>query len=89
MAADADLPGNGPQRAQLAARPTSRPAGAENPRHLGRCFAGCRRLGHADAAWRAVWFGLACDDVRLAGLKLIFLVITRVVSVLGLSRREA
>ena len=36
-----------------------------------------------------VWFGLACDDLRLVGLKLIFLVITRAVSVLGLSRREA
>src|SRR5712691_7148759 len=32
---------------------------------------------------------LACDDVWLAGLKLIFLVVTRAVSVLGLSRREA
>jgi hypothetical protein len=65
------------------------PVGAENLRHLGRCFAGRRRLGHTDGAWRAVWFGLACDDVRLVGLKLIFLVVTRVVSVLGLSRREA
>ena len=36
-----------------------------------------------------VWFGLACDDLRLVGLKLIFLVVTRAVSVLGLSRREA
>ena len=36
-----------------------------------------------------VWFGLACDDLRLVGLKLMFLVVTRVVSVLGLSRREA
>ena len=35
------------------------------------------------------WFGLACDDLRLVGLKLIFLVVTRAVSVLGLSRREA
>jgi hypothetical protein len=34
------------------------------------------------------WSGLACDDLRLAGLKLIFLVVTRAVSVLGLSRRE-
>jgi hypothetical protein len=40
-------------------------------------------------AWRAVWFGLACNDLRLVGLKLIFLVVTRAVSVLGLSRREA
>ena len=36
-----------------------------------------------------VWFGLTCDDLRLVGLKLIFLVVTRAVSVLGLSRREA
>ena len=43
----------------------------------------------ADGAWRAVWFGLACDDLRLVGLTLIFLVATRAVSVLGLSRREA
>jgi hypothetical protein len=40
-------------------------------------------------AWRAVWFGLVCDDLRLVGLKLIFLIVTRAVSVLGLSRREA
>jgi putative transposase len=55
----------------------------------------------ADALWDAVgsgmrtvpggqvWFGLTCDDLRLVGLKLIFLVVTRAVSVLGLSRREA
>jgi hypothetical protein len=36
-----------------------------------------------------VWFWSACDDLRLVGLKLIFLVVTRAVSVLGLSRREA
>ena len=36
-----------------------------------------------------VWFWPACDDLRLVGLKLIFLVVTRAVSVLGLSRREA
>jgi hypothetical protein len=36
-----------------------------------------------------VWFALACNDFRLVGLKLIFLVVTRAVSVLGLSRREA
>src|SRR5712691_7212578 len=35
-----------------------------------------------------VWFGPVCDDLRLVGLKLIFLVVTRAVSVLGLSRRE-
>src|SRR6516162_8603179 len=36
-----------------------------------------------------VWFGLECDDLRLVGLKLIFLVVIRAVSVLGLSRRAA
>ena len=55
----------------------------------GQILAGRRRLGHANSAWRAGWFGLACDDLRLVGLKLIFLIVTRAVSVLGLSRREA
>jgi hypothetical protein len=32
--------------------------------------------------------GRPCDDFRLVGLKLIFLIVTRVVSVLGLPRRE-
>jgi putative transposase len=32
--------------------------------------------------------GSACDDLRLVGLKLIFLIVTRAVSLLGLSRRE-
>src|SRR3984957_7890364 len=36
-----------------------------------------------------VWLGLASDDLRLVGLKVVFLVVTRTVSVLGLSRREA
>jgi len=36
-----------------------------------------------------VWFGLACDDLRLVGLKLVVLVITRALSLLGLSRRES
>ena len=62
---------------------------AENLRRLGRCLAGRRRLGHADGTCGQVRFGLACDDLRLAGLKLIFLVVTRAVSVPGLSRRES
>jgi hypothetical protein len=33
--------------------------------------------------------GRPCDDFRRVGLKLIFLIVTRAVSVLGLSRREA
>jgi hypothetical protein len=44
---------------------------------------------YANGASRAGWFGLACDDLRLVGLKLIFLNVTRAVSVLGLSQREA
>ena len=32
--------------------------------------------------------GRACDDLRLVGLKLIFLIVTRAVSLLGLSQRE-
>jgi hypothetical protein len=42
-------------------------------------------------AWRLVagCTRAACDDFRLVGLKLIFLLVTRVASVLGLSRREA
>src|SRR6516164_10739926 len=34
------------------------------------------------------WSAWRCDDPRLVGLKLIFLVMTRAVSALGLSRRE-
>jgi hypothetical protein len=63
------------------------PVSAENLRHLGRCLAGRRRLGHANGACWQLWFGLACDDLRLVGLNLIFLVVTRAVSLLGLSRR--
>jgi hypothetical protein len=38
----------------------------------------------ADRSWHA----RAWDDLRLVGLKLIFLIVTRAVSLLGLSRRE-
>jgi hypothetical protein len=34
------------------------------------------------------WPARAWDDLRLVGLKLIFLIVTRTVSLLGLSRRE-
>ena len=37
---------------------------------------------------RSVWPTRAWDDLRLVGLKLIFLIVTRAVSLLGLSRRE-
>jgi hypothetical protein len=49
--------------------------------------------GRPDPAFRC-WAGRSwsvrrCDDLRLVGLKLIFLAVIRAVSVLGLSRREA
>src|SRR5215471_15221914 len=44
---------------------------------------GVRRL--ADGPWPVRWW----DDLRLVGLKLIFLTVSRVVSLLGLSRRES
>ena len=56
----------------------------------GRMRRGGRRV--SARAWRLVAGfarGRPCDDFRLVGLKLIFLVVTRAVSVLGLSRREA
>ena len=56
-------------------------AGAENLCHLARCSAG--RWLFSPAGTARAW-----DDLRLVGLKLIFLVVTRVVSLLGLSRRE-
>src|SRR5450755_3392726 len=52
-----------------------------------------RRGSHGSLPARGSGGGFArgrpCDDSRLAGLKLIFLIVTRAVSVLGLSRREA
>jgi hypothetical protein len=70
--------------------------------HLGRCCGGrkpappgqmlCRTPSAQSRVRRRAgrfWSGLACDDLRLVGLKLIFLIVTRAVSVLGLSRREA
>ena len=66
------------------------PVGAENLRHLGQMLCGTpsARSRERCLAGRS-WFGLACDDLRLVGWKLIFLVVTRAVPVLGLSRREA
>jgi len=55
--------------------------GAENLCHLAGCSVDRRLLGSAPPA-------RAWDDLRLVGLKLIFLVVTRAVSLLGLSRRE-
>src|SRR5260370_22004097 len=53
--------------------------GAENLCHLAGCSTDCWLLGPAPAR--------ACDDLRLVSLKLIFLIVTRAVSVLGWSRR--
>ena len=63
--------------------------GAENQRHLGRCLRNVVGSVTRAVPGGQVWFWLACDDLRLVGLKLVFLVVTRAVSVLGLSRREA
>ena len=65
--------------------------GAENLCHLAGCSAGRwplvtrPRVRHVRVrSWPAgTW-----DDLRLVGLKLIFLIVARAVSVLGLSRRE-
>ncbi|HUY48519.1 MAG TPA: hypothetical protein VMV92_22835 [Streptosporangiaceae bacterium] len=35
------------------------------------------------------WPGRTCDDLGFAGLKLVFLIVTRAVSLLGLPRRES
>ena len=65
---------------------TEAPGGAENLCHLGRCPAVRGRfgrppgVGQADRRW---------DDLRLVGLKLIFLVVRHVMSLFRLSRRES
>src|SRR5579859_8086133 len=48
--------------------------------------------GARPGGWRLADARAACqawDDLRLVGLKLIFLIVSRAVSLLGLSRREA
>jgi hypothetical protein len=56
------------------------PVSAENLRRLARCSADRWLPVRAPArAW---------DDLRLVGMKLIYLIVTRAVSLLGLSRRE-
>src|ERR1039457_1810514 len=66
------------------------PVGAENLRRLGRCSADRGWLGPAFGcrAGRS-WLVRRWDDLRPVGLKLIFLIVSRAVSVLGLSRRES
>jgi hypothetical protein len=63
---------------------------AEDLRHLGRCVlwalatrSSVRRVAAGS------WPRREYDDLRLVGLKLVFLVVTRAVSMLGLSRRES
>jgi putative transposase len=65
----------------------TRGVGAENLYYLGRCLAEHGRLGSAFSVRR--WRGRGWDDLRLVGLKLVFLIVFRAVSVLGLSRRES
>jgi hypothetical protein len=56
------------------------PVGAENLCYLAGCTVDRWLIGPAPArAW---------DDLRLVGVKLIFLIVSRAVSLLGLSRRE-
>jgi hypothetical protein len=47
-----------------------------------------RRLGPASGAGRQVPGGPGCDDLRLVGLKLIFLFVSRALSLFRLSRRQ-
>ncbi len=63
--------------------------GADNVCHLGVCAEEAIGSVPARGGWWRVARGRPCDDFRLVGLKLIFLVVIRAVSVLGLSRREA
>ena len=65
-----------------------KPCGCRKPMSPERMRRGGRRVSGRAAVGGAFARGLPCDAFRLAGLKLIFLV-TRAVSVLGLSRREA
>jgi hypothetical protein len=69
-----------PQSAFAPYRLLADAVGADNLCHLAGCSADAGCSGPAPArAW---------DDLRLVGLKLIFLIVTRAVSLLCLSRRE-
>ena len=64
--------------------------GAENLCHLGKSPTGTRVVRScAQRRSGRSWPGRRWDDLRLVGLKLIFLVVSRAVSLLRLSRREA
>jgi putative transposase len=75
---------------RLVARKWTYPVGAENLCQLGRCAlrTPTTRSPVRHVAARS-WPRRTCDDLRLVSLKLIFLIVTRAVSVLGLSRRES
>ena len=64
------------------------PVGADDLCHLGRCPEQ-RGLVSSRVRPAAGSRGNGWDDLRLVGLKLIFLVVSRAVSMLGLSRRES
>src|SRR6266566_9713484 len=49
----------------------------------------CRARSSVRYAPGRSWPGWRWDDLRLVGLKLIFLIVSRAVSLLGLSHREA
>ena len=67
------------------------PVRAGNLCHLRRCTSSRRRLGVASGTWacRRCRPGGGCDDSQFVGLKLIFLIVSRAVSLLRLSRRES
>jgi transposase len=57
--------------------------------HLGRCPSGADRFRSVSGTGLEVLAGPGWDDLRLVGLKLIYLIVFRAVSVLDLSRRES
>jgi hypothetical protein len=80
------MTGLGVSIAATGRRVPSRPVSAENLRHLADAL---RTPSARTVPGGQVWGGPACNDLRLVALKLMFLVVTRAVAVLGLSRREA
>ena len=64
--------------------------GADNSCNLGRCSADSCWPGSAFGRWVArSWSVRKWDDLRFVGLKLIFLVVSRAMSLIRLSQREA
>src|SRR6266478_5979308 len=66
------------------------PCGCRKPVSSGQIPCG-RRVVRSGAQRRSgrSWLGRKWDDLRLMGLKLVFLVVSRVMSLLRLSRRES